>query len=449
MSALPDTRIPFRRARASGESHLRGPEALVLVLVVLALVASWVAFVHSVENSEVNVDPALDKLVMTRITAPLDYAAHGAAIGSVIVAGLLAALLGGFRSLGGGVRLALCVLSATAAIWAVVSYAPREILSAAIFGATGPFVWFSLVFVMAGTDRRIWSYIDPVIRVLSYTTTGLAIRTLMASEWRHYYGFSKYTAYAILLTWLGGWTLLTATRMRGFRLMARASPQIVAMLMAICAQARSWTILSLLILAAFILLRSREQGSAVSSIRALIMGCVLALAAAASVYATIPRTLIDSAQGLSARLDEDTRSGQYTEFFAVVPVADLLLGRGPKGTWYWRGFGEYQYFDNGYLWMLFVGGVPTLLCYVPIVVWPAIRAIRLNPRGADGAAVCLVLLWGLALTGLSTYTLPSTTFNSLLVSLWAGRCHLLLAENAHWKFARARTTSIFRPKAGH
>ena len=87
-----------------------------LVLVVLALVASWVAFVHSVENSEVNVDPALDKLVMTRITAPLDYAAHGAAIGSVIAAGLLAALLGGFRSLGGGVRLALCVLSATAAI---------------------------------------------------------------------------------------------------------------------------------------------------------------------------------------------------------------------------------------------------------------------------------------------------------------------------------------------
>jgi hypothetical protein len=93
--------------------------------------------------------------------------------------------------------------------------------------------------------------------------------------------------------------------------------------------------------------------------------------------------------------------------------------------------------------------VSTLLCYVPIVVWPAIRAIRLNPRGADGAAVCLVLLWGLALTGLSTYTLPSTTFSSLLISLWAGRCHLLLAENAHWKFARARTTSIFRPKAGH
>src|ERR1043166_5218295 len=110
MSALPDTRIPFRRARASGESHLRGPEALVLVLVVLALVASWVAFVHSVENSEVNVDPALDKLVMTGMCLLWDCAAHGARFGSVIVGGLLAALLGGFRNLGGGVRLALCVL---------------------------------------------------------------------------------------------------------------------------------------------------------------------------------------------------------------------------------------------------------------------------------------------------------------------------------------------------
>src|SRR5205823_4260464 len=104
----------------------------------------------------------------------------------------------------------------------------------------------------------------------------------------------------------------------------------------ICAQARSWTILSLLILAAFILLRSREQGSAVSGIRTLIMGCVLALAAAASVYATIPRTLIDSAQGLSDRLDEDTRSGNTPSSLRWCRWQTCSLGGGRRA----RGTGE-------------------------------------------------------------------------------------------------------------
>jgi O-antigen ligase len=89
--------------------------------------------------------------------------------------------------------------------------------------------------------------------------------------------------------------------------------------------------------------------------------------------------------------------------------------------------GDYQFFDNGYLWMLFIGGVPTLLCYGAIIVWPAIQAFSRRPRGLDGAAVFLVLTWGVALTGLSTFTLPSVSLNSFLMALWAGRCHVFLA----------------------
>jgi hypothetical protein len=80
--------------------------------------------------------------------------------------------------------------------------------------------------------------------------------------------------------------------------------------------------------------------------------------------------------------------------------------------------------------MLFIGGIPTLLSYVVIVLLPAVRAIKTKPAGPDAAAAVLVLFWGLALTGLSTYTLPSVAFGSYLMSLWAGRCHLILAEHA-------------------
>jgi hypothetical protein len=141
----------------------------------------------------------------------------------------------------------------------------------------------------------------------------------------------------------------------------------------------------------------------------------------------MPGKLDAAADGLSARILEDTRSGQYVDFFSVVPVTDLVLGRGPKGTWYWPGFGEYRFFDNGYLWILFEGGVAMFVCYVTIMVAPGVRAVRRKPAGDDAAAVCLILIWGLALTGLSTFTGPSVTIMDLLICIYAGRCHRFLA----------------------
>jgi hypothetical protein len=52
--------------------------------------------------------------------------------------------------------------------------------------------------------------------------------------------------------------------------------------------------------------------------------------------------------------------------------------------------------------------------------------------GDDMAAVLMALFWGVALTGLSTYLLPSVEAGDCLIFLFAGRCHLILAE------ARAR-----------
>src|SRR5882762_3295202 len=278
---------------AKSAARLHDSEALVIVLVTLALVASWAAAVIPVENSAVNVDPE-GRLILTPVKGALYYGAHGLAIGSVVVAGLLAAIMGGFKTLGSGVRAALLVLVAEAVLWAAAAYSPEEILSTQIFSATGPFVWLTLVFVMAGTDRRIWSYIDPVLRLLAFVSTALALRALLGSEYRFYAGFSKYTLYAEMLMWLGGWTLLTSTQLRGPRLLVRAIPLLMAVLMAICCQSRSWVLQCLLIGATFVMLRNREQGDILAGVRTLLVGCILCIAAAALVYVTLPETLTDS-----------------------------------------------------------------------------------------------------------------------------------------------------------
>ncbi|HYM08905.1 MAG TPA: hypothetical protein VEU11_20300 [Terriglobales bacterium] len=417
--------------------------AAIVILVVLALVASWAAAVIPMENATTTVDTD-GRYLMIEAKTPLYYGAHGFAIASVLAAGLLAAFIGGFKTLSLTVRLAFYVLLLTAASWAVIAYTPEELLSSEIFGSTGPFTWFTLIFVMAGMDRRIWVYIDPVLRGLTYLSLALAVRTLISSPYHSFVGYSRYVLYAQLLTWLGGWTLLTATRLRGFRLLARAIPLMAGISMAICAQSRSWTILCCLLGAAFILLRSREHGSTLSGARTLAMACTLGAAAGAFVYTTMPHTFGASVSGLVGRIDQDTRTGQYGAFFEVVPVTDLLLGRGPKGTWYWPGFGEYQFFDNGFLWALFIGGIPTLLSYVTILLWPAIRALRHRPAGGDAAAVCLLLLAILALAGLSTFSPPSMGINGVLLSLWAGRCHLFLAERSERVCLVRRSTTGLR-----
>jgi O-antigen ligase len=113
-------------------------------------------------------------------------------------------------------------------------------------------------------------------------------------------------------------------------------------------------------------------------------------------------------------------------FFRDVHLYELLYGRGPKGSWYWPIIRDYyQYFDNGYLWMLFMGGVPLLLGYLALVIRPATRLTRARLASGDAASVFMMLFWALALTGLSTFTLPSVAFTSFFISLLAGRCHAL------------------------
>jgi hypothetical protein len=401
--------------------------------VAVALVASWAATISIAESVEANA------IIDFEARPPLYYPLHGLALGSVMAAGVAALATGHFRFISIGVRLAYVVLFATAGIWTIVSYRAEQIFSREIFGATGPFVWLTLLFVLAGTSRQLWVTIDPVLRILAFATTLLAaLNVLQSSGSAYVLGYTKHTVYCGLLMWLGGWTLLAAVRQTGWKLAVAAAPVVLLLITAIQSQARSWIVLSLLLGGTFVFLRRRDQGSLLTGVRdALVLGAVLlVLGTGAMLF------LGDAVEGVADRLSEDTRTAQYLDFFSVVPASDLILGRGPAGTWYWYGVGDYQYFDNAFLWMLFIGGIPTLLCYLTIVIGPALRSLKIHPTGEDAAAMFLLLLWGLALTGLSTYTIPSVWFSSYLVSLCAGRCHVMLAERGHRRVPVRRAVGL-------
>jgi hypothetical protein len=356
------------------------------------------------------------------------YLAHAVDILAATGAGLLAVICGRSRRLGIGARVGLYVISVAAVLWALVAYKWEEIFSTEVFGGTGPFVWLTLLIVVAGADRPIWPYIDRTVRWLAYATAALSIRALLQPGYGYYLGFSKYILCASLLTWLGGWTLLTATRLTGWRLLVRCVPVAVLLPVGIAAQARSWTIIPVLLFAAFVMLRARERGNLLDGVRSLAVGLAIFVVLGAVFYAVVPRTLEQATSGLAARATDDTRSQQYVAFFDDVPVSDLVLGRGPKGTWFWPGHGAYRYFDNGFLFAAFQGGIPMLACYIAIVIWPGFQAARRKPAGMAAASALLLLLWALCLMGLSTFVLPSVGLANYLTSLFAGRCWLFLSE---------------------
>jgi hypothetical protein len=227
---------------------------------VLGLFCSWAAAVILVETAGTTVDRQ-GQFRLIEVKTPFFYAAHGLALASVTAAGLLSVLSGRLRTVSIGTRVAFLVLCSTAVIWAAASYPMDEVFSSEIFGATGPFVWFFLLFVLAAADGPVWTYLNRLIRLLAYASSALALRALITGDYGYYLGFSKYIEYTRLLAWLGGWTFLTASRMRGWPLLGRSIPFITLLFVALFSQSRSWLALSCLLGLSFLVLRAREQGS--------------------------------------------------------------------------------------------------------------------------------------------------------------------------------------------
>jgi hypothetical protein len=157
----------------------------------------------------------------------------------------------------------------------------------------------------------------------------------------------------------------------------------------------------------------------------------MATALLITVYLCFQEPVNEAINRLFGRVFVDSRSGQYDVFFSQVSFSHLILGGGPNASWQFGtadAYREYQYFDNAFLWMAFIGGLPLMCSYLIVIIFPGIRLLFRGVAGNTAAAAILIALWGVACTGISTYTNPSLTPYSYLICLLAGRCLGALAE---------------------
>lgn len=399
-------------------------DGLITFFASLGLILSWgstviIAMMVGANTGDLFTDP--------QSKPGIYYLLHAGSIASVTFAGFLAAITGQYERLSRTARTSFWILQVASIIWAIIAYDLKDYVSWKALGATGPVVWLSCILVFAGMTKSAWEKLDPTINLIAYLTAALALYSVAKYKIIDVRSESGPVLLLVNLAWFSGWSLLTAGKAHGWRLWLRTFPFMAFTVTAVFSQTRSWVLMSILLLAALFFVKSpnRIKGEEVEFIRLkIIVSLVIVVLIAGFLF---QNELAASYNMLIERLYEDTRSGQYRDFFAQVPLSDLILGRGPTGVWFF-GDREYQYFDNAFLWMLFIGGLPIAVAYTILVIIPGIKVVFRGATGDDLVASALLFLWGIACLGISTYTHPSLTPYSYLLLLLAGRCHAYLAD---------------------
>ena len=122
----------------------------------------------------------------------------------------------------------------------------------------------------------------------------------------------------------------------------------IATVCSIAIISRSWTIQCFILLVAYMLVSSEDSTQFTRVIKISIVVGVLLL-----VLSLNFENLINSLLG---RVGEDTRSGQYEQFFSQVKMTSLIFGNGMNATYKFNGQ-KYSYFDNQIIFTSFHYGI--------------------------------------------------------------------------------------------
>jgi hypothetical protein len=275
-------------------------------------------------------------------------------ITSVLGAGFLASLRGGIGWLGGRTRLVIGLYFMAACFWFLVGF--RSFTKFDLVTETSsPLVWFLCLGVAAGTRPVISRQMGQIAGIAAWLIYPLMLYSLTKiNDYGRFKGVNPQVMYLSLLVWFAAYHLLSTPGTAWLPRAARSMPLLACCLVAGYNQGRGWLLQCLLV---FLLLLARplflhETNAASKALKNGILA-VLALAAAFFLLVQFQPAAI---QGLINRAAEDTRTDQYTQFFSQLGVFDLLVGKGPLGSYLLDG-SPYGYFDNQYIWMLLKPGL--------------------------------------------------------------------------------------------
>jgi hypothetical protein len=421
--------VPDGRAGNFSSSVATAPVSFVAILVFVSLLVQWLATALnwmgcSVVRSEFAGAGYTIPMIESR---PVDYL-HFLGLGLFIGAGLLSALLPRRVRLSGATLVFMTLMLTSCTCWWILGYEPSEYLRS--LGAYhSPFTFVMCLGVIAGFDPSLWRFIRPLLLTLAYASMVCgAYYTLRFGFMASFQGPTPMVEHLQISFWLALVVLVLAPPERWLQSGLALVPILTCIPTAVVISSRSFTVLSTLALAFGLLcaLRGRIRFSAnnivaVAGVTTIVVSALLFL-----LSVTAPERFL----ALKERVFDDSRSSQYVQFFDQVPVERLILGLGPKATYTYNLRANYEYIDNQFLYILFKLGLPVLLGYVAVVLWPGLRLLLEPVNQSQRMEGVIFLFWILASLGLSIYHALVPNPQNFLIILLAGRAVALRQETA-------------------
>ena len=393
----------------------------VIILTVLGLFASFGTMLSYIPASKTQIGPN-PYYYAEIVKDPLYYALHAGEILLLVSAGLLALWLTKPREITAGFLWRFGLFLAAGGLMAARGYTLQSLLSTKLADATGPFMCLISVLVFVGVRRNNWVAIDK-----SFVVTAVALSIVTLYEIADLRTASRVEAIRSMLAvenalfWPAAWIALKPYSRSAVGRFVRFAPAAVYGLGSLFTEMRLNFVMLILLLGMCCYVDHR-RGVPQAKRWVVAFGIALWIVMFWEVFLVenpVFRKLQAANEGLYSRLDEDSRSGQITEFFRSVRPLELVLGRGSFATWRWGTTEWNGGTDVGYLNLLLYGGLPLLVTYLAVHAAPSLAVLRCGAKGLELTAGGVVLLWIIRMLSSGT---PSLVLDYYPVLICVGVC---------------------------
>lgn len=293
--------------------------------------------------------------------------------------------------------------------WMGMEYGTQSILTS-LFGNPATSLCILPLCISLGFSDSVWKAANRSVKVVAFAlliATWLAMLQLIM-QW----GFFNFTggvpgkelySALIFVTWF--YIASDKKTKVGFQYLFCIS----LIILAIIIKSRSWVIQSLFL--AVVLLFKGGGGKKINK-------TFMAIALSVILILLITYVFPDAFDALMLRIDNDSRSGQYVQFFRQVSGTDLLWGKGTNASYSFGKITQYKYIDNQVLFWAFHYGMIPIFSFIYLLF----RSICVNrfDRELDIYRMA-VLSFLIAMIGLSIYCNLAFNIQSIYISLVIGR----------------------------
>ncbi len=311
----------------------------------------------------------------------------------------------------------IVVLIVAVIIWTIITLEDISMINL-LYASAPPFLYLAVLFFVVGADEDCFQSFLKHARIIGVCSFILCVyyffsfRELLGLDAR--LGNSAYRTYNSQAFWLlliSGFCDKRMSSKYGLTMLLILSFAI----MNVVNGSRSWIIQCILWAMAYMYF-SRDKKGVLKFFKSLVYVGVLVFVVYQIMIINYPQLL----ENLLEKLSNDTRSQQYVDLFAQTEFKDFLMGQGYFFTYNSQTqHGIYSYIDNAFLLLLIRYGVWIGIPYILSIGYPFLRFT--SKRGVCKEIVPL-LLWVLALGGLSTYCMVIMDLKTLSMAAVGGRC---------------------------